>query len=396
MTNKNYFMRLAFVFSIACSLLLLGTNVAFAATDNASTNESFVQGLQKNGAAVDPLRSNPAEALGATDGEFVSLGYGGELIVGFSQNMSGNLLLAVQEVTGGPYPLETADVYVSTESDGPWTLVGEATNEEGTEDGITSLAVASCYQYVRIIDTTDSALHNDTSDGFDVDSLTAEYDENCPIEEDPDEEPVKKAGKLNILLHSSAFVLNDTQTVANTGNNLAEGSYGGNGGNGGDIENEDGEQDVEGSTTGNGGVGGNGDLGGAVQTGEAQAVSSISNTANSNVVRINSCDCNGIGKMSIRTRESAFIGNRALTGSNTGDNGALGSFGGEGGNGGDIENGNDEEEGAEEADQEVDDSNTGSGGAGGLGSAGGSVLTGAATTRASIVNLVNSNRIRIQ
>jgi hypothetical protein len=409
MITKNNSLGLATSFALACSLLLFGAATALAASDNASTNESFVQGLQKNGGAVNVLRSNPADALGATDGAFVTLGYGGELTVGFAQNMSGNLLLAVQETTGGVYPLETADVYVSTDATGPWTFVGEATNEAGTDDGITSLAVEGCYQYVQIIDTTDGDLHNDTSDGFDVDSLTADYDETCPVVEEP-EDDMPKATHVNISLHSGAMVMNETETVANTGNNLADGSYAGAGGNGGDIDNNGGEQDVEGSATGNGGTGGDAGLGGAVQTGDALAVSSIANTVNSNVVRVDSCDCDGtLGRVRVRTHDFAFVGNRAGTAANTGDNSALGSYAGDAGAGGDIENGNrrghggvqdtrDNENGGDDddADQEVDDSTTGAGGNGGASDAGGSVLTGTATTRASIVNLVNSNRIRIR
>jgi len=402
MATRNYSLRPAVGFALACSLMLFGAATAFAASDNASSNEGFVQGLQKNGDPVSVLRSNPADALGATDGAFVSLGYDGELTVGFAQNMSGNLDLAVQEVTGGPYPLETADVYVSTNPAGPWTLVGEATNEEGLDDGVTTLSIDQCYQYVRIIDTTDGDLHNATSDGFDIDSLTADFDETCPVA-DP-----QTATHVNITLHNGAMVINETETVANTGGNMADGSYSGAGGDGGSIENAGGEQDVEGSATGNGGTGGNAGLGGAVQTGEALAVSSIANTVNSTVVRADDCGCDGtLGRVRVRTHNFAFLGNRAITAANTGDNAALGSYAGDAGEGGDIENGDnhgyenglrggEDDDSQDDADQEVDDSTTGTGGNGGASDAGGSVLTGPATTRASIVNLVNSNRIQIR
>lgn len=390
------------------ALLFVGASTAFAASDNATTSEGFTQGLQKGGGLVNILRSDPTDALGAANGEFVSLGYGGELIVGFDQNMSGNLLLTVQEVTGGVYPLETSDVYVSTAAAGPWTYVGEATNEGGLEDGASEFQVLECYQYVRVVDTTDSALHNDASDGFDIDSFTADYDETCPIVEEPDDDD--PASPVKISLHSGAVVLNDTQTTANTGGNYADGSYAGSGGNGGDIENNGGEQDVEGATTGTGGNGGNGALGGAVQTGNALAESNITNTVNSNIVRVGDCGCDqAIGKVRIRTHSFAFVGNRMMTAANTGDNEALGSYAGEGGNGGDIENGGDgydfgpfivenqfNGDDDDEGEQEVDDSTTGNGGTGGNASDGGSVLTGAATSRATLVNTINSNTIRVR
>jgi hypothetical protein len=391
--EKNNALSLVATLAIIVSLFLLSATLAFAASDNATTNESFAQGLQKNGNLVNVLRSDPSDALGATDGEFVSLGYGGEIVVGFTQNMSGNLSLAVKEFTTSAYPLETADVYVSTDSTGPWTFVGEATNNEGVVDEPTILAIAQCYQYVQIIDTTDGDLHNDTSDGFDVDSLTAEYDETCPVVEEPEEEQMG-AGRVNISLHSGAVVLNDTETIANTGGNLADGSYAGAGGHGGDIDNNGGDQDVETATTGNGGNGGAGGLGGAIQTGDALAVASITNTVNSNVVRVGDCECDGkIGRVRVRTHDFAALMNRTGTGANTGDNDALGSYGNDGGNGGSIANGNgDDDDGS----QEVDDATTGNGGVGGGADAGGSVLTGRAEARTALVNIVNSNRVRVR
>jgi hypothetical protein len=398
---NNMLSRLS-TLALAVALFLTGATVALAATDNASTDESFAQGLKKNGSPVDLLRSDPTAALGATDGSFVSLGFGGELVVGFDNNMSGNLMLSVQEVTGGAYPLETADVYVSTDPVGPWTHVGQASNEEGLEDGISEFMVEECYQYVRIVDTTDPDLHAATADAFDVDSFTADYDEACP-------KVHKKKTSVHISLSSKAMVKNKVRTVANTGGNTAEGSYAGDGGDGGDIENEGGEQDVEGAMTGNGGTGGNSGLGGAVQTGNASASTSLTNTVNSNDIEINNCECEGqLGRVRIRTHDFAYLGNRVGTKANTGDNLANGSEAGDGGDGGDIENGDDEYPGPifavtngddgddEDNDQEVDDSTTGSGGNGGASDAGGSVLTGHASSRAVIVNNVNSNRIRIQ
>lgn len=404
-TNISLLLLVAFLF--------IGISTAFAATNHATTNEGFTQGLQKDGGLVDILRSDPTHALGATDGEFVTLGYGGELIVGFDQNMSGNLQLAVQEVTGAEYPLETADVYVSTEATGPWTLVGEATNEEGLGDGATSFAVAECFQYVRVIDTTDGNLHDDSSDGFDIDSFAADYDETCPVVE-PEHES-EKMSRVHISLHNAAMIVNETNAAANTGGNSADGSYGGSGGDAGSIENNSGEQDVEGATTGSGGSGGSGAFGGAVQTGNALADTSVSNDVNGTVVRVSDCACEeAIGRVHVRTNNFALLGNRTMTAANSGDNDALGSYAGDGGEGGDIENGgsghDNEHEGPEAlnnkegnghegnhgGDQEIDDSTTGSGGSGGSASDGGSILTGQATSRVAIVNLVNNSLIRVR
>lgn len=406
MNNMQFTATRAVVSLVGAMLLLFSATTVFAATDAAATNESFTQGLQKDGGAVALDRSDPTNALGVPDGDFVSLGYGGTLIVGFNQNMSGNLLLTVQEVTGGSYPLETADVWVSTEPSGPWTYVGEATNDNGEGDEASSFVVNQCYQYVRLVDTTDSTLHSNSSDGFDVDAFTAEFDETCPEEPEP---PIHYGpAKAYISLHSGSMIINETETAANTGGNMADGSYGGSAGSGGDIENYSGSQDIEDATTGNGGSGGNAGLGGAVQTGDATAVTSVTNQANTNIVRLDGCACdNTYSRVRVRTHDFAFLMNRTGTAANTGDNAALGSYAGSGGDGGEVENGSsmnphilslnhNNNNNSNDGEQELDNVTTGTGGNGGTGDAGGSVLTGAATARATIVNLTNSNRIRIR
>jgi len=200
---------------------------------------------------------------------------------------------------------------------------------------------------------------------------------------------------VEISIASHAMVMNHVETKADTGDNSADGSYAGDGGTGGDIENEYGEQDVEGATTGNGGTGGNSGFGGAVQTGDATASSAVANTINSTVIRIDDCACNGsLGKVRVRLHNSAFLMNSIRTKADTGDNYADGSYAGSGGNGGDIEN--EGGDGDDNADQEVDDATTGSGGNGGTSSDGGSVLTGAATSRTNLVNLVNSRLVRVR
>lgn len=406
MSHIQLILSRTIVSAISLALLFIGASTVFAATDTASTNESFTQGLQKDGDAVPLSRSNPANALGTPDGSYVSLGYAGELIVGFDQSMAGNLSLTIQEVTSGPYPLETADVWVSTDSTGPWTYVGEASNDDGTGDAITTFSVDQCYQYVRVVDTTDSDLHDDNSDGFDVDAFTAEFDGTCPEESEP---PMTSPNRAHLWLHNSSMVINETETLANTGGNTADGSYGGFGGDGGAIENHGNTQDIEAGSTGNGGTGGDAGLGGAVQTGNASAVTSITNQANRNIIGIDSCDCESTyDRIRIRTHDFAFLMNRTGTAANTGDNAALGSYAGDGGLGGDIENGTHEQSplmangysnndhDTDDVEQELDNISTGTGGNGGAGEAGGSVLTGTSTARATIVNLTNSNRIRIR
>ena len=189
---------------------------------------------------------------------------------------------------------------------------------------------------------------------------------------------------------NSAVVVNHVEADANTGDNYAGGSEGGDGGNGGDINN-DGDGNVEGSTTGSGGRGGNGGVGGEVRTGNAGAGASAVNTVNSNVTRVNGCGCNNGGSFTVvSNRNRAVVVNHVEADADTGDNAAKGSEGGRGGNGGDIDNGN------LFSDGDVEGSTTGSGGAGGAGSDGGLIVTGNAGSTASAINIVNRNRTRVR
>jgi hypothetical protein len=204
-----------------------------------------------------------------------------------------------------------------------------------------------------------------------------------------------------------AEVVNETGAEANTGLNLAGGSYGGNGGNGGNISNygEDGE--VEDSTTGNGGMGGNGDVGGTINTGPATATSGTVNEVNVNETEIDNCGCeegeegDEYEEAEVETNythvgnlNSAYVANRTGARANTGLNLADGSGGGIGGNGGNIDN----EAGYDEEDEggEVEGSTTGNGGDAGSGGPGGLVNTAPADSASGTVNVVNRNYTRIR
>lgn len=365
---------------------LFFATTAFAATDYASSVESSSLGTQKGGGPLAADRDDPNDALGAPDSAFVSLGYDGQVVLGFPLSMSGNLSVSVYEVTNGVYPVEQAQIAVSSSPAGPWTIVGTADN---TADS-TTLAVGQCYQYVRVIDTTDETLHNATSDGFDLDAVEATYDEECEVVE----EPAGDDGDVVIKVNSSAAVVNNTEANANTGGNSAGGSTGGDGGNGGSIGGIGSDQDIEGASTGTGGNGGAGGDGGLISTGDANASASTRNLINTTDIVVDRCACAGddSGDTRIRANSSAFLINNTEANANTGYNRARGSRGGDGGNGGSIGNIDlgDEGEG-----QELDDTHTGSGGTGGAGSVGGTVQSGAATSSASTENITNRIGIRV-
>jgi len=150
----------------------------------ASFVQDAQQGLRKNGTSVLPARSEPNKALGPSDSpsgveNFFSLGYGGFIELGFLTLVGGNL--TVWEITWGPYPLEEADVYVSRDG-ATWTWLGTANNKEnpGSDPHPSTFSLPECVAYVKIVDTTNPELHNDQSDGFDVDAVCGDY--NCQEE----------------------------------------------------------------------------------------------------------------------------------------------------------------------------------------------------------------------
>ncbi|MEK9184530.1 MAG: hypothetical protein AAB892_02285, partial [Patescibacteria group bacterium] len=136
--------------------------------------EDSDQGLRKNGSAVLPARSNPSAALGASDGSFFSLGFGGSIVIEFDSyipDSAGDDLL-VQEVTNGIYPSETATVTVSQDGSTWFPLTEQAGNGAG---GSTSLDVSETglpwFRYVKLTDTTNANLHQNDADGFDLDAI---------------------------------------------------------------------------------------------------------------------------------------------------------------------------------------------------------------------------------
>jgi len=160
-------------------LLLIATIVMANGPYWASGYGDYSQGLRKNGNPVDPGRSDPNNALGPSndDGPFFSLGYGGWIILEFENPVGGSLTVYEQTKPSG-YPLETADVYVSEDCES-WTYVGVADNSAcgtGHPNPTTFDLEDDCISCVKIVDTTDPRPQGGTSDAFDVNSLSAEYE----------------------------------------------------------------------------------------------------------------------------------------------------------------------------------------------------------------------------
>ena len=166
----------------------LGMSRAFAQTPSdvcvpgwSDQVESYMQGIRNDGTAILAGRDDPLKALGAPDVKFVSLGYGGTLIVRLeTPYYSGKLgeAVVIETTFGAPdYPTEKANVSVSGDAAGPWVSIGVAFNDVSPDFAKTEIpldtvvGLPAIVRYVKLVDDTDSSLHNGISDGFDVDAV---------------------------------------------------------------------------------------------------------------------------------------------------------------------------------------------------------------------------------
>ncbi|MFW6110164.1 MAG: SipW-dependent-type signal peptide-containing protein [Patescibacteria group bacterium] len=144
---------------------------------------SYFLGETKSGDPISDDRDDPESALGAPDDDFVSLGFGGEIILDLGGTVDGSSVTSI-EVTYGRenYPEETADLYVS-EDNVDWKLAGPVSNHDNT-DGRSVVSVLGLgmdeIRFVKLIDTTDESIHAGDADGYDLDAIEVTL---CPIEE---------------------------------------------------------------------------------------------------------------------------------------------------------------------------------------------------------------------
>lgn len=136
---------------------------------------SFSQG------PIAPSRMDPTKALGEPQGgntnHFVTLGYGGYIIIGFDgvvYNQPGDDITIVETTHGNQnftsYP-ESADVYVS-QNGVDFYLIGTVFTKESASFDIDSAPVPLAYiTQVKLVDTTPENSVSD--DGFDLDGIIA-------------------------------------------------------------------------------------------------------------------------------------------------------------------------------------------------------------------------------
>lgn len=164
-------------------LVLFASPVLAAAPDGlgswADSVMSSSQGLMKNGAAVPAIRSDVTSAVGEaeftlTDGDFFSLGFGGNIVLGFDNGISNGAVIIESTFPG--YPGELAQVEMS-EDGVTWVTAGTVL-QDGT---VNQPETVSCAKFVKIIDISNPEDFGDaTADGYDVDGVQATGDP-CPI-----------------------------------------------------------------------------------------------------------------------------------------------------------------------------------------------------------------------
>ena len=246
---------------------------------------------------------------------------------------------------------------------------------------------------------------------------------------------------VTITVNNSGSIDSDTTAKADTGDNTAQGSYGGDagkggkGGSGGDAEAGKNGKDcgcdpsvgnATGGNGGNGGAGGNGGdagPGGLVDTGNATANAGSLNTLNSTEIDVQAADCgcnsdphhsSGWGRrghtetinaVTVAVTNGGSIDSDTKAKVETGDNTADGSYGGDGAKGGKGGSGGDAEThgGALNWDGNPvggdayggSGGNGGVGGDGGRGDVGGTIRTGAGESNSGSINLMNSTIVRV-
>ena len=195
-------LSLLLVLLVLMGVTLSGTFASFSDTETSAGNvlcawveepcehdcaayvTSFTQGQTKGGGDVDGDRSHPEKALGAPDGGcspiggFVSLGFGGEIVLEFCHFVGGSLTITEITCANPNYPLEKVEVWGSNDGSN-WVFLGYADNTDNLggsdrHETVITLDENCCIRYVKLIDVTPSGPHLSSADAFDLDAVCGE------------------------------------------------------------------------------------------------------------------------------------------------------------------------------------------------------------------------------
>lgn len=163
----------------------------------ASTVAEKSLGTQKDGDPIPADRADATNALGAPDGDFLSLGFDeGYAVFEFDHpvyNGSGEADIFLQEVTFGrdTYPEELADVYVSPVDGDGFVYAGQVSNKDsyGSTPGLGAVGIPDgivAVDAVKVVNATDpnnftgSGGLGPDADGYDLDAVGA----NCLVDQE--------------------------------------------------------------------------------------------------------------------------------------------------------------------------------------------------------------------
>lgn len=161
---------------VAAAIVTIGALAAVssanAAMVYANSWQNYNPGTQKDGNPLRVDRTNPANALGATDGDFVSLGFGGSLELGFGTTFGASTMVietTFGNQTPGTYP-EVAEVWVRDAIDAVWYLAGQVQVNGGT---LSLYGFGNeIFDLMRIVDISNPAdFIYAIDDGYDIDSV---------------------------------------------------------------------------------------------------------------------------------------------------------------------------------------------------------------------------------
>ena len=178
-------MRSRFVAAALFGALLIPATANAAAPDGAGPWADYVastqQGPRADGSPVLPARSDPTAALGVaenvtTEGTFYSLGHGGQLTLGYQNNIcngsGADLDLDLVETTVEPNVPELVDVYVSLDGV-TYTKVASNVNKDANVAFAANAPPVA--RFVRLVDVTPRTQPGTKPhyDAYDVDGVRA-------------------------------------------------------------------------------------------------------------------------------------------------------------------------------------------------------------------------------
>lgn len=147
--------------SIAGALLLC---VAGAAANASLVYPVGFSDADQNNTVVAADRSLGANALGATDGLFYSLGFGGSITLDFGQKVGGKGILTEVTYRTAGYR-EYADLFTSLDGMS-WTPLATAYNAVAVNGQ--EIVASTAFRYLKLVDTSPVRAGRD---GFDLDSV---------------------------------------------------------------------------------------------------------------------------------------------------------------------------------------------------------------------------------